>query len=81
MNTTCEVADGEKVECTWLTKEGSCILFGRDQNELYTKYYLHVLKNQFHMIFKFHIFSWHSTDFDMSYENPWFKLDHNTKKP
>jgi hypothetical protein len=29
MYTTCEVADGEKVECTWLNKKGSGILLGR----------------------------------------------------
>jgi hypothetical protein len=33
-------ADGETVECTWLTKEGSGILVGRDQNELYIKCYV-----------------------------------------
>jgi len=33
------------------------------------------------MIFKFHVLSWYSTVFDMSCENPRYKLDHKAKKP
>ncbi len=84
MYTTCEEADGEKVDCTWLNKEGSGILLGRDQNWLYIKcnvFLFACFKNQCQVIFKFYVLSWYSTVYDMSCENPRFKLDHITKKP